>query len=154
MDFRRLSFPAALAALALTASALPTAAHAITAKQCYDNFRAASKAGTLKNQSYKDYKASQCGDSAAPATTTGTATPATTMPAPGSAMSGSSMSGTVVYPRSVSSKYASLSAGKARMQTCLDQYNANKASNGNGNLKWIQKGGGYYSQCNTRLKQK
>jgi hypothetical protein len=31
------------------------------------------------------------------------------------------------------------------MQTCLDQYNANKVTNGNGGLKWIQKGGGYYT---------
>jgi hypothetical protein len=31
-------------------------------------------------------------------------------------------------------------------------YKANKASNGNGGLKWIQKGGGYYSECNKRLK--
>ncbi len=38
------------------------------------------------------------------------------------------------------------------MLTCLDQYKANKASNGNGGLKWIQKGGGYYSECNKRLK--
>jgi hypothetical protein len=36
------------------------------------------------------------------------------------------------------------------MDTCLDQYRANKA--GNGNLKWIQKGRGYYSQCNSKLK--
>ena len=49
-------------------------------------------------------------------------------------------------------KYSKESAGKARMHTCLDQYNANKASNGNGGLKWIQKGGGYYSECNKRLK--
>ena len=35
------------------------------------------------------------------------------------------------------------------MHTCLDQYNANKA---NGGLNWIQKGGGYYSECNKRLK--
>jgi hypothetical protein len=52
----------------------------------------------------------------------------------------------------VNSKYSTLSAGKARMETCLDQYKANKASNGNGDLKWIQKGGGYYSQCNAKLK--
>ena len=51
----------------------------------------------------------------------------------------------------ISSKYANESAGKARMHTCLDQYNANKASGGNGSLKWIQKGGGYYSECNKRL---
>ena len=60
--------------------------------------------------------------------------------------------GNAIFPTAVSSKYSTLSAGKARMQTCLDQYNANKANNGNGGLKWIQKGGGYYSQCNTRLK--
>ena len=33
------------------------------------------------------------------------------------------------------------------MHTCLDQYNANKTNNGNGGLVWIQKGGGYYSEC-------
>lgn len=38
------------------------------------------------------------------------------------------------------------------MHTCLDQYNENKTSNGNGGLNWIQKGGGYYSECNKRLK--
>jgi hypothetical protein len=38
------------------------------------------------------------------------------------------------------------------MHTCVDQYNANKETNGNGGLKWIQKGGGYYSECNKRLK--
>jgi hypothetical protein len=38
------------------------------------------------------------------------------------------------------------------MHTCLDQYNANKASNGNGGTKWIEKGGGYYSECNKKLK--
>jgi hypothetical protein len=38
------------------------------------------------------------------------------------------------------------------MLTCLDQYHANKAGTGNGGLKWIQKGGGYYSECNKRLK--
>jgi hypothetical protein len=38
------------------------------------------------------------------------------------------------------------------MHTCLDQYNANKASNGNAGLKWIEKGGSYYSECNQRLR--
>ena len=55
------------------------------------------------------------------------------------------------FPMGVSPKYASESIGKARMHTCLDQYRANKASGGNGSLKWIQKGGGYYSECNKRL---
>ncbi|WP_409567444.1 hypothetical protein [Methylobacterium sp. J-092] len=41
------------------------------------------------------------------------------------------------------------------MHTCLDQYNANKAAAGganNGGMKWIEKGGGYYSVCNKGLK--
>ena len=38
------------------------------------------------------------------------------------------------------------------MHTCLDQYNANKVASANGGLKWIEKGGGYYSECNKRLK--
>ena len=53
-----------------------------------------------------------------------------------------------VFPTAVSPTYKDQSPGKARMHTCLDQYNANKATGGNGGLKWIQKGGGYYSQCN------
>ena len=38
------------------------------------------------------------------------------------------------------------------METCRDQYRANKAGNSDGGLKWIRKGGSYYSQCNTKLK--
>ena len=60
--------------------------------------------------------------------------------------------GNAVFPSAVDPKYAKESAGKARMHTCVDQYNANKASNGNGGMKWIQKGGGYYSECNKKLK--
>jgi hypothetical protein len=60
--------------------------------------------------------------------------------------------GNAVFPAAVSPKYTQESQGKARMHTCLDQYNANKASNANGGMKWIQKGGGYYSECNKQLK--
>ena len=60
--------------------------------------------------------------------------------------------GPAAYPSAVDPKYAKETAGKGRMHTCLDQYNSNKASNGNGGLKWIEKGGGYYSECNKKLK--
>ena len=61
-------------------------------------------------------------------------------------------SGPAVYPSAVDPKYSKETAGKARMHTCVDQYNANKATNGNGGMKWIQKGGGYYSECSKKLK--
>jgi hypothetical protein len=70
--------------------------------------------------------------------------PAKTEPAPAAT--------NAVFPTAVSPKYSKETAGKARMHTCLDQYNANKATNANGGLTWIQKGGGYYSECNKRLK--
>ena len=38
------------------------------------------------------------------------------------------------------------------MKTCVDQYKANKETNANGGLTWIKKGGGYYSECNKKLK--
>jgi len=60
--------------------------------------------------------------------------------------------GNAVFPSAIDPKYASESAGKGRMHTCLDQYHTNKANNTNGGLKWIAKGGGYYSECNKRLK--
>jgi hypothetical protein len=53
----------------------------------------------------------------------------------------------VVFPTVVDSKYSNEKPGRARRKTCLDQYKANKATNANGGLKWLQRGGGYYSQC-------
>jgi hypothetical protein len=56
-----------------------------------------------------------------------------------------------VFPKGVSAQYAAETPGQARMHTCLDQFNANKATNANGGLQWVQREGGYYSECNRRL---
>ncbi|MCK1382279.1 hypothetical protein IVB33_38325, partial [Bradyrhizobium sp. 24] len=60
--------------------------------------------------------------------------------------------GPAIYPNAVDPKYAKETPGKGRLHTCVDQYNANKTTNGNGGMKWIEKGGGYYSECNKKLK--
>jgi hypothetical protein len=57
-----------------------------------------------------------------------------------------------VFPAAISDTYKAKKPAKGRMATCLDQYRTNKATNANGGLRWIQKGGGYYSQCNKKLK--
>jgi hypothetical protein len=59
---------------------------------------------------------------------------------------------TAVFPSAISPTHAGEKPFKARLKTCSDQYQANKATNSNGGLKWIQKGGGYWSECNKRLK--
>jgi hypothetical protein len=114
-------------------------------KECSAKYQAAKSAGTLGGQNWRDFRKAQCGPdatAAAPTAAPPAAGPATTPQATGNA----------VFPTGVSPKYSSESAGKARMHTCLDQYNANKATNANGGLKWIQRGGGYYSECSKRLK--
>jgi hypothetical protein len=59
--------------------------------------------------------------------------------------------GTAVFPSAISPTYANEKPYKARLKTCSDQYKANKAVNANGGLKWIQKGGGYWRECNKHL---
>jgi hypothetical protein len=140
----------AVSGLAMFSAAQP--AQALSRQECSAKYQAAKTAGTLAGQKWNDFRKAQCGTDATATTTTtsttttGTATARTTEPK--SAMP----AGNAIYPNAVDPKYSKESAGKARMHTCVDQYNANKASNGNGGMKWIEKGGGYYSACNTKLK--
>jgi hypothetical protein len=131
-------------------------AQALTMQECSAKYQEAKKAGTLGGQKWNDFRKTQCAADASPAAAP---SPAPTAAAPkeakkeaAPAAAPAAPSGPAVFPNAVDSKYSKESAGKARMHTCLDQYNANKASNGNAGLKWVQKGGGYYSECNRRLK--
>ncbi len=154
----------ALAGAALAAIVLGGAtAQALTMQECSAKYKEAQAAGTLKGQKWNDFRKAECGTDtsvtpgAAPAAATKPAAapkPAATTSAKPSAAPPSPPAaiGNAVFPTAVSQKYSSESVGKARMHTCLDQYNANKATNANGGLNWIQKGGGYYSECNKRLK--
>jgi len=118
---------------------------ALTMKEFSSKYQAAKTAGTLNGQNWRDFRKAQCGADAT------AAAPTATPPAAGRAAA-PSPAGNAVFPTAVSSKYSKESAGKARMHTCLDQYRANKETNGNCGLRWIQKGGGYYSECNKQLK--
>jgi hypothetical protein len=79
-------------------------------------------------------------------------TPSAPAPAPSPPAVASPGAAPIVLPKAVDPKYASEDPGHARMHTCVDQYVANKATNSNGGIKWIEKGGGYYSLCNQALK--
>jgi hypothetical protein len=143
---------AVLAAVALQG----TSAHALSMTECSAKYKAAKDAGTLNGMKWNDFRKAQCAaDAAAPAAPPAPATAAApaAAPAPKPAPAAAPVAtGNAVFPSAVDAKYAKDSAGKGRMETCLDQYKANKASNGNGGLKWIQKGGGYYSECTKKLK--
>ena len=115
-------------------------AHALTMDECSAKYKAAQKAGTLKDMKWNDFRKTQCTGETAAAASDAAAPAAPPVDA------------SVVLPKVVDPKYASEKPAKARLHTCADQYRANKAGSGNGGLKWIQKGGGYYSRCNAALK--
>jgi hypothetical protein len=126
-------------------------AQALTMKECSAKYQAAQQAGTLNGMKWNDFRKAECG-STTPQAAAPAATPAAGTPSHPTAAPTQMPAGNAVFPTAVSPKYSKESAGKARMHTCLDQYHANKSNNGNATLKWIQKGGGYYSECNKRLK--
>lgn len=154
----RLTLTCAASAL-VAAFAFAPSAQALTMKECSAKYQAAKTANTLKGQKWNDFRKAQCADddaSDADAAAAAPAEPATPAPATASApakpAATAARRGGPVFPRTVSNKYSNETPGKARLHTCVDQYNANKTSGGNGELKWIQAGGGYWSQCNTKLK--
>ncbi len=167
----RLIVPLAAATL-LAATAGGAFAASAVQKECSAKYQAAKSGGTLNGMTYnqfysqcaKEEKVEKAGGSATPTTTAAPTTtapaapraPTTTVaptPAP-AAPATAATGGAAVFPTAVSSEFSKESAGKARMHTCLAQYKANGSSKGasNAGLKWIEKGGGYYSECNKRLK--
>jgi hypothetical protein len=112
-------------AIAATVAANPNPAQALTVKECSAKYKEAQAAGTLRGMKWNEFRKAQCGSTASAA---------------------------AVFPSAVAPTHAKLPSAKGRLETCRDQYNANKATNANGDLKWVQRGGGYYSECVKRLK--
>ena len=116
-------------------------------QECSAKYKTAKSAGTLNGKTWNQFRKEECGSTSA---ATQPAAPSKGPPA--KAEAAPQAKSNAVFPTAISPTYSKESAGKARMHTCLDQYRANKATGGNGGLTWIQKGGGYYSECNKRLK--
>jgi hypothetical protein len=135
-------------------------AQALTSQECSAKYQAAKKDGSLGTTKWNDFRKAQCGADATPAAAPAAAAPAAPAEpkqakkeaAPAAAPAPTMPAGPAIYPNAVDPKYAKETAGKARLHTCVDQYNANKTTNGNGGMKWIEKGGGYYGECNKKLK--
>ena len=160
-------FAVSIGAVGFIAATAPS--HALTMAECSAKYKAAQAAGNKLK--WNDFRKAECGADAAASPAAPAATPtaapatpptatkpaetkpaATAKPSPPPAPAAPAAVGNAVFPSAVAAKYSKESEGKARMHTCLDQYNATKAANANGGLKWIEKGGGYYSECNKRLK--
>jgi hypothetical protein len=103
----------------------PATKSSLSAPACSVRFLEAKVAGKLNGRTYGDFRRDECGEKET----------------------------TAVFPTAISPKYSNeKDIDKARKLTCADQFTANKATNANGGLKWIEKDGGYYGECVSRLK--
>ena len=180
MKIRFTTLPLASLVLAGALAASTTGASALGLKDCSDKYGVAKEAGKLAGKTWNEFRKSECGTDAKPVVETKPADAKAAAPAkaeaakpaapkveakpevkpeakkadakPATAAPSTTTVGSTVFPKGLDAKYASEKASKQRFHTCLDQYKINKAGNGNGGMKWIQKGGGYYSECNKRLK--
>jgi hypothetical protein len=130
----------------LGALAFATPSSALTMKECSAKYKSAQADGSAKDIKWNDFRKSQCGPDATAepdvsmATDEEPAKPTITAPKG------------VTFPTVIAPKYAKETPGRGRMHTCVDSYHVNKDANTLNGLKWIQKGGGYYSLCNAKLK--
>ena len=103
----------------------PATKSALSIPACSVKYLEAKVAGKLNGRKWVDYRREECG----------------------------AKDTTAVFPTAIAPKYASeKDLDKARKETCADQFTANKATNANGGLQWIEKDGGYYGECVSRLK--
>src|SRR3954468_8036785 len=131
----------AIAVSGFAALAATSPVQALTTQECSAKYQAAKTAGTLAGQKWNDFRKANCGADAAAAPAAAPAAARAAAPkeakkeaAPAAAPA--APSGPAVFPNAVDPKYAKETAGKQRFKTCDDQYNANKATGGNGGLKW------------------
>ncbi len=168
------------AAAALFGLALGGTGHAESVRsQCSAKYQAAKTANTLNGQSWKHFyhqcSAEAKGTEPSPSAAAPIAPPVAAAPPPSAAPAAEApaaapkraakraapaaptesapvATGPIVFPTAIAPQYSTLSAGQARRKTCGDQFRANEPTNSNGGLKWSVKGGGYYHECNNKLK--
>ncbi|TRC90399.1 hypothetical protein FJV76_26855 [Mesorhizobium sp. WSM4303] len=154
-DFRKTECAAGASAAvqpakATTKAAADSGGKGLSMADCSAKYQAAKSANTLGGKKWNDFRKAECGagaddDDTVPAPSEATYTSEPEKPSV-TAPKG------VKFPTAISKKYASETPAKGRMHTCLELYYANKDANTLNGLRWIQKGGGFYSLCNAKLK--
>jgi hypothetical protein len=148
--YDKLIFTAAGAVLAAIAFSSP--ASALSMKECGVKYQAAKADGSAKDMKWNDFRAKFCGSDAAAADKADEADVAKTTEAKEPEKPTAAAPKGVSFPTAVDKKYASETPGKGRLHTCVDAYHANKDAGTLGGLKWIQKGGGFWSLCTAKIK--
>jgi hypothetical protein len=150
MTTRGFAVCAGLLVTAAYLSGMP--ASALTMKECSEKYKAAKAAGNTAK--WNDFRKAECGSdtsatpAAAPPAPPAAAPAATPAPEPSAAEVKPEKKAKKKAAKTETDKYKTQTPHFQRLHTCSDQWQANKANNGNGGLKWPQ----FYHECNTRLK--
>ncbi|MGX5840485.1 hypothetical protein ACWGTI_07185 [Mesorhizobium sp. ArgA1] len=143
-----------LAALIVTAllawSVAP--ASALTMKECGEAYRTAKEGGTLNGMDWTAFRTEKCATSAAENASTDTVKAEPPKEEASAAVVPTVAPAGVTFPTMLAAEFKTEKPAKARMKTCLQGYHGNKDAGTLNGLRWIQKGGGYYSLCNAKLK--
>ncbi len=114
----------------------------VSFKECGARYQEAKRNNELNGRGWDEYRTAECGhtlDKKEASADTAASNPA-------EAPAG------VTFPTEIAADFKDETPSKARMHSCLKQYHANKEAGTLSGLRWIQKGGGYYSLCSKRLK--
>ena len=148
-------FSLKLTALAVTALVAwnVAPARALTLKECGETYRAAKQGGTLNGMDWAAFRKEKCATSDAESVGADTVEIAEQQKKETSAAVAPTVaSAGVTFPTTLAAEFKTEKPAKARMKTCLQSYHDNKEAGTLNGLRWVQKGGGYYSLCNARLK--
>jgi hypothetical protein len=122
----------------------------LSMSECSAKYKDAKAERSLNGMKWNDFRKSQCGAGAADDETVPSMDEANYTDEPERPVAKAPRG--VKFPNAVSAKFSAETPAKARMRTCLEQYYANRDADTLNGLRWIQKGGGFYSLCNARLK--
>ncbi|WP_260854875.1 hypothetical protein [Mesorhizobium amorphae] len=114
----------------------------VSFKECGARYQEAKRNDELNGRGWDEYRTAECGHTLDKKE----ASAASALANPAEAPAG------VTFPTEIAADFKDETPSKARMHSCLKQYHANKEAGTLNGLRWIQKGGGYYSICSKRLK--
>ncbi len=115
-------------------------------KACGEKYQTAKADGSIGGRKWLEFRRIECG--------IGAKTSQVRQPAPvvTSEAVASELLRRVAFPGEVAGEFSDQKPAQQRMRTCLKSYHANKQAGTLAGLRWVQKGGGYYSQCTAKLK--
>jgi hypothetical protein len=143
MFLKSISLAVLLMAGAAPSMAQDAATKPLSFKECGAKYRSAKADGSLGARKWLDYRRAECGITA----------DAFRQPPSRSEASRAEATRRLAFPVALASEFSSQKPWEARMRTCLKSYREQKKAGTLYGVKWVERGGGYYSLCSAKLRE-